>query len=66
MTPRALAPGHLSEAAKAYQAYLHQAFSPKANGKAGRFIWTALREWGYARADDTSDDRAADLPMWLD
>ena len=39
-------------------------YTPKTNGKAERFIQTALREWAYARAYQTSDDRAADLPVW--
>jgi transposase InsO family protein len=40
-------------------------YTPKTNGKAERFIQTALREWAYGRAYDTSDQRAADLPGWL-
>jgi len=40
-------------------------YTPKTNGKAERFIQTALREWAYARAYDTSDQRADDLPIWL-
>ena len=39
-------------------------YTPRTNGKAERFIQTALREWAYARAYDTSDQRAADLPVW--
>lgn len=39
-------------------------YTPKTNGKAERFIQTALREWAYARAYETSDQRAADLPVW--
>jgi transposase InsO family protein len=39
-------------------------YTPKTNGKAERFIQTALREWAYAKAYNTSDDRAADLPVW--
>ncbi len=39
-------------------------YTPKTNGKAERFIQTALREWAYARACQTSDQRAADLPVW--
>jgi hypothetical protein len=35
------------------------------NGKAERFIQTSLREWAYAKAYPTSDDRAAQLPVWL-
>jgi transposase InsO family protein len=40
-------------------------YTPKTNGKAERFIQTALREWAYAHAYDTSDQRAAELPHWL-
>ncbi len=40
-------------------------YTPKTNGKAERFIQTALREWAYAQAYPTSDRRAAGLPVWL-
>jgi transposase InsO family protein len=40
-------------------------YTPKTNGKAERFIQTALREWAYARAYETSKQRAADLPIWM-
>jgi len=40
-------------------------YTPKTNGKAERFIQTALREWAYAQAYPTSDDRAEELPIWL-
>jgi transposase InsO family protein len=40
-------------------------YTPRTNGKAERFIQTALREWAYAKAYDTSRQRAADLPIWL-
>ena len=40
-------------------------YTPKTNGKAERFIQTALREWAYAQAYDTSDQRADELPIWL-
>jgi transposase InsO family protein len=40
-------------------------YTPKTNGKAERFIQTALREWAYARAYQTSDQRARHLPHWL-
>jgi transposase InsO family protein len=40
-------------------------YSPKTNGKAERFIQTALREWAYARAYETSSRRATDLAPWL-
>ncbi len=40
-------------------------FSPKTNGKAERFIQTALREWAYAKAYTHSDRRNDELPHWL-
>lgn len=40
-------------------------YSPRTNGKAERFIQTALREWAYARSYDNSQQRAAYLPVWL-
>ena len=39
--------------------------TPKTNGKAERFVQTSLREWAYATAYETSEDRAAQLPGWL-
>jgi transposase InsO family protein len=39
-------------------------YTPRTNGKAERFIQTALREWAYARAYDTSDQRKTHLPDW--
>ena len=40
-------------------------YTPKTNGKAERFIQTALREWAYAKAYQRSDHRGAELPIWL-
>jgi transposase InsO family protein len=40
-------------------------YTPKTNGKAERFIQTALREWAYAIAYPSSDRRAQELPFWL-
>ena len=40
-------------------------YTPRTNGKAERFIQTALREWAYARTYQTSDERAADFPAWI-
>jgi transposase InsO family protein len=40
-------------------------YTPKTNGKAERFVQTSLREWAYAQAYDTSQQRAAELPAWL-
>ena len=42
-----------------------RAYTPRTNGKAERFIQTALREWAYARAYTRSAHRFADLPRWL-
>ena len=42
-----------------------QPYTPRTNGKAERFIQTALHEWAYARAYDSSDARAEHLPLWL-
>jgi len=40
-------------------------YTPKTNGKAERFIQTALREWAYAQAYPSSARRAVELPLWL-
>lgn len=40
-------------------------YTPQTNGKAERFIQTALREWAYATAFNHSDERRAALPLWL-
>ena len=40
-------------------------YTPKTNGKAERFIQTALQEWAYAQAYETSGHRADELPLWL-
>jgi len=42
-----------------------RAYRPQTNGKAERFIQTALREWAYARAYRRSSERSAYLPRWL-
>ena len=39
-------------------------YTPGTNGKAERFIQTALREWAYARSYATSHERAQALPGW--
>jgi transposase InsO family protein len=41
-------------------------YTPRTNGKAKRFIQTALREWAYARPFATSHERTAALIPWLD
>jgi transposase InsO family protein len=40
-------------------------YTPKTNGKAERFVQTCLREWAYARAYNTSQQRAEELPFWI-
>ncbi len=40
-------------------------FTPRINGKAERFIQTALRKWAYAHVYNTSDQRTAHLAPWL-
>ena len=41
-------------------------YTPRTNGKAERFIQTALREWAYRRPYYSTADRAAALPRWLE
>lgn len=40
-------------------------YTPRTNGKAERFIQTALREWAYAASYADSNERASELPRWL-
>jgi transposase InsO family protein len=40
-------------------------YTPRTNGKAERFIQTALREWAYARTYQNSNQRHHQLPAWL-
>jgi transposase InsO family protein len=40
-------------------------YTPQTNGKAERFIQTALREWAYATAFEHSDQRRQALLPWL-
>lgn len=40
-------------------------YTPRTNGKAERFIQSALRKWAYARAYDRSAQRIAVLLRWL-
>lgn len=42
-----------------------QPYTPKTNGKAERFIQSALREWAYTRTYQHSTERTAALPIWL-
>jgi transposase InsO family protein len=41
-------------------------YTPKTNGKAERFVQTSLREWAYARAYESSEERRAALQPFLD
>jgi len=41
-------------------------YTPRTNGKAERFIQTALREWAYAEHWSSSDQRDAQLQPWVD
>jgi transposase InsO family protein len=40
-------------------------YRPRTNGKAERFIQTALREWLHAKPYPSSAHRAADMLAWL-
>ena len=40
-------------------------YTPKTNGKAERFVQTSLREWAYAKAYETSDQRRDELGAFL-
>jgi transposase InsO family protein len=40
-------------------------YRPRTNGKAERFIQTALREWLYGRPYASSRERASAMPAWL-
>lgn len=40
-------------------------YRPQTNGKAERFIQTALREWAYGRSYRHSRQRTARLPRWV-
>jgi transposase InsO family protein len=40
-------------------------YTPRTNGKAERFIQTAIRRWAYARLYQNSADRARHLAPWI-
>lgn len=40
-------------------------YTPRTNGKAERFIQTALREWAYAPSYHDSREREQQLDPWL-
>jgi transposase InsO family protein len=64
--------GYISHSFRATCRALHvghqrtRPYTPRTNGKAERFIQTALREWAYVRPYYTSAERAAILPGWLE
>jgi transposase InsO family protein len=39
-------------------------YTPRTNGKAERFIQTAIREWAYARLYQNSEERTCSLSPW--
>ena len=41
-----------------------RAYRPQTNGKAERFIQSALREWAYGQIYANSDQRRTALPLW--
>jgi transposase InsO family protein len=41
-------------------------YTPRTNGKAERFIQTSLREWAYAHAYSSSDERSRAIAPWTD
>lgn len=41
-------------------------YRPQTNGKAERFIRTAMNEWAYARTYTHSQERTAHLPVWTE
>lgn len=64
--------GYLSRSFRATCRALHighrrtRPYTPRTNGKAERFIQTALREWAYRRPYYTSFDRRRMLAGWLE
>jgi transposase InsO family protein len=40
-------------------------YTLKTNGRAERFIQSSLRDWAYAQAYDTSEQRKKELSYWL-
>ena len=63
--------GYLSRSFRATCRALHtvhrrtRPYTPRTNGKAERFIQTALREWAYATAFEHSEQRRQALLPWL-
>lgn len=40
-------------------------YMPRTNGKAERFMQTAIRKWAYARLYQNSAERLAHLASWI-
>jgi transposase InsO family protein len=57
---------HLFGAACARMHRRTRPYTPRTNGKAERFIQTALREWAYQQHWNSSDQRDAQLQPWTD
>ena len=55
----------LAAASPTRQTPPHPAYTPRTNGKAERFIQTAMREWAYARTYQHSLQRHEQLDLWL-
>jgi transposase InsO family protein len=64
--------GYISHSFRATCRALHvrhrrtRPYTPRTNGKAERFIQTALREWAYHRPYYSSAERAQQLPGWVE
>jgi transposase InsO family protein len=64
--------GYISHSFRATCRALHvrhrrtRPYTPRTNGKAERFIQTALREWAYRRPYYTSAERAQQLVGWVE
>jgi len=52
-------------AAKVGQHRFIRPYTPRTNGKAERFIQTALREWAYVRHYANSEEHDLQLSPWL-
>jgi transposase InsO family protein len=48
-----------------HQLQLKHVRTPRTNGKAERFIQTAIREWAYARLYQNSEQRNSFLQPWI-
>ncbi|KIX13040.1 IS481 family transposase [Dethiosulfatarculus sandiegensis] len=39
-------------------------YTPRANGKAERFIQTSIKEWAYSQVYENSEERTGHLKPW--